>query len=94
MKQNGVQYHPKPELLWIRFSNTEVENVFGKKKDEIGLHANIVSGVLHTVKKGKKRWKKGKSFSASVADIDKTLNVKPKIKFKTIILEQYWCEGS
>ena len=29
-------------------------------------------------------------FSASMADIDKILNVKPKIKFKTIIPEQYW----
>ena len=29
-------------------------------------------------------------FSANMVDIDKILNVKPKIKFKTIILEQYW----
>ena len=26
-----------------------------------------------------------------MADIDKILNVKPKIKFETIIPEQYWC---
>ena len=29
-------------------------------------------------------------FSASMPDIDKTLNVKPKIKLKTIIPEQFW----
>ena len=29
-------------------------------------------------------------FSANMADIDKTLNLKPKIKFKTIIPEHYW----
>ena len=29
-------------------------------------------------------------FSASMVDIDKILNVKPKIKFKMIIPEQYW----
>ena len=29
-------------------------------------------------------------FSANMVDIDKILNVKPKIKFKTIIPEQYW----
>ena len=31
-----------------------------------------------------------KMFSASMADIDKILNMKPKTKFKTIIPEQYW----
>ena len=29
-------------------------------------------------------------FPTSMADIDKNLNVKPKIKYKIIILEQYW----
>ena len=29
-------------------------------------------------------------FLANMVDIDKILNVKPKIKFKTIIPEQYW----
>ena len=33
---------------------------------------------------------KKKTFSASMVDIDKILNVKPKIEFKAIILKQYW----
>ena len=33
---------------------------------------------------------KTKISSANKASIDKMLNVKPKIKFKTIIPEQYW----
>ena len=31
-----------------------------------------------------------KMFSANVASMDRNLNVKPNINFKTIISEQYW----
>ena len=40
-------------------------------------------------KKVKKTEEKIKVFSTSRANIDKILNVKPKIKFKTIIPKQY-----
>ena len=30
MKKNGVQYHPEPERLWIRFFRVEVEITFRK----------------------------------------------------------------
>ena len=41
-------------------------------------------------KKAKKDGEKMEVFSASMADIDKALNVKLKIKPKTVIPEQYW----
>ena len=57
---------------------------------KIGLYADIVSKVLHAVKKVKKDGKRVEKFSASMVDIDEILNVKPKKKKKTIIPEQYW----
>ena len=57
-----------------------------KKTNEIGLHADIIMRILHAVRKKTNL----EMFSASMTDIDKTFNVKPKIKLKTIILEQYW----
>ena len=41
-------------------------------------------------KKVKKDGEKVEVFSASMADIDKALNVKPRIKLKTVVPEQYW----
>ena len=60
---------------------------FLKITNEIGLYANIANKILHAVEKNKKRWKKN---STNMADIDKALNRKPRIKFKTKIPEQYW----
>ena len=90
MKKNGVQYHPEPKRLWIRSFKIEVENVFGKKLMKLDCMQISSTGFYMQSKKVKKDGKKVKVFSSSMADIDKALNVKPKIKFKTIILEQYW----
>ena len=51
------------------------------------MHANIFIKILYANQKEKP---KNKMFSKNTADTDKILNVKPKIKFKTIIPEQYW----
>ena len=60
MKKNGVQYLHEPERLWIRFFKMKVANIFGKKTNEIGLHANIIIKILHAVKKMRRKnrvWK-------------------------------------
>ena len=48
------------------------------------------TGFYMQSKKVKKDGKKVKVFSTNMVDIFKILNVKPKIKPKTIIPEQYW----
>ena len=87
-KKNAVQYHPEPERLWIRFFKIKVENVFGKKPMKLDCMQISLSGFYMQSKKTKRK-PNLEMFSTSMADIDKILNVKPKIKFKTIIREQY-----
>ena len=88
-KKNGVQYHPEPERLWIRSSKIEVENVFGKKPMKLDC-MQISSSRFYMQSKRARKEPNLEMFSASMADIDKALNVKPRIKFKTIVSEQYW----
>ena len=72
----------------LGFLKWKSKTLFKKKTKKIGLYANIVNKVLYAVKK--KDGKKEKKNSAKMADIDKILNVKPKIIFKPNIPEQYW----
>ena len=48
------------------------------------------AGFYMQSKKVKNEGKKLKVFSTSMVDINKILNVKSNIKFKTIVFEQYW----
>ena len=48
------------------------------------------AGFYTQSKKAKKRKKNVEVCLTSMADVDKTLNVKSKMKPKTIIPEQYW----
>ena len=89
MEKNGVQYHPKPERLWIRSFKIKVENVFGKNPMKLDC-MQISSSGFYMQSKRARRESNLEMFSASIADIDKALNVKPRIKPKTIVPEQYW----
>ena len=89
MKKNGVQYHPEPERLWIRISNIKIENVFGKKPIKLNC-MQISSSKFYMQSKKVKKKPNLEIYSTDIAEINKILNVKPKIKPKTIIPEQYW----
>ena len=73
-------------MNWI-FKNGSQKHFQGKT-NEIGLHADIFNKILYASQNEKNP--EIKVFSAIMADIDKILNVKPKIRLKTIIPEQYW----
>ena len=90
IKKNGVQYHLEPERLWIQSSGIKVENVFGKNPVKLDCMQISSTGFYMQSKKVKKEKKIVEIFSASMADIDKILKMKPKINTKTIILEHYW----
>ena len=85
-KKNGIQYHLELERLWIRSSKMEIENTFKKKPKKLNC-MQISSAKFYLQTRTTKS--KINMFSASMVDIDKILTVKPKIKPKTIISEQY-----
>ena len=62
---------------------------FWKKPNKTGLHADTIIRILHKSKKAKIK-PNLEMISTNMANIDKILNVKPKIKLKTIVPEHYW----
>ena len=63
IKKNGVQYHPEPERLWIRFFRIKVENAFGKKSMKLDCMQISLSGFYMQSKRAKKKTEFGNVFN-------------------------------
>ena len=74
-----------PNVYKFDFKNGSRKHL-SEKTNETGMHTNIINKILYTSQNEEIDF----FIPISMADIDKILNVKLKIKFNTIIHEQYW----